>query len=161
MMKKYWIPMCVVVVLVAVSVFVWAGANQKTETDQIAATPQPDASLNAPVPETEKPVAVQEKPAKTSYPLSQLSALFVQYKDRHVTVSGQYGGWGHACPGSHMLTRSDWVLFDGAACLFVTGTAPKGLNNLKPNNEAVEVVGVLRSSADGKYYIEGTQASLK
>jgi hypothetical protein len=148
-------------VIIGAGVYVWAGANQKTETDQVAVTPQPDTSLNAPVPETEKPVAVQEKPVKTSYPLSQLSAQFVQYKDRHVSVSGQYGGWSHACPVSKGKTRSDWVLFDGSSCLFVSGAMPKGLNHLKPNSEAVEVVGVLRATDDGKYYLEGTQALVK
>lgn len=158
---KYLIPVCVVVILAAVSIFVWAGANQKTETDQVVATSQPDASLNAPVPQTEKPAEVPATPTKATYSLSQLSTMFVQYKDRHVTVSGQYGGWSHACPASQGKTRSDWVLFDGTSCLFVTGAMPKGLSSIKPNNEAVEVVGVLRVTDNGKYYLEGTQVNLK
>ena len=141
--------------MVALSFFVWAGANQK-------APEQTTQQVEQAVPPPTQPV-VQNVPtaATTEVAALRLSSIFAdlaKHKDHSITIAGQFGGWSHACPSSHMVTRSDWVLFDGTACLFVSGGKPAGVDLLHPKNENVTVTATVKQTTDGMFYLEATKA---
>jgi hypothetical protein len=43
------------------------------------------------------------------------------------TVTGQFAGWTGGCKGMPPRTRSDWMLVDGADCVYVSGPLPAGV----------------------------------
>lgn len=146
-MKKHIISLFAMVAVVVFAAQVLAGANQK-EPEQTA----PE--------QTAQPV-VQNVPSTATLTvavprLSSIISDLQKHKGHSMTIAGQFGGWNHACPSSMGVTRSDWVLFDGGSCLFVTGAKPAGLSDIQPKNENVTVTALIKQAASGKYYLEAS-----
>ena len=76
------------------------------------------------------------------------------YNGMQLSLSGIFKGWKGQCKGSPPVTRSDWMLQDETACIYVSGPLPVGLQARFPRDEPVTVSGFVRLSGSGKAYIE-------
>ncbi|MBX3620728.1 MAG: hypothetical protein KF891_12190 [Rhizobacter sp.] len=75
---------------------------------------------------------------------------------RTLTVTGRFAGWTGPCRGAPPRTRSDWMLAEASACLYVTGPVPAGLTpppDTVSNGRAVQLRGRLERADDGRPYL--------
>lgn len=88
--------------------------------------------------------------------VSELLALPTDQIGQSVTVRGRYTGWRGGCRGGPPVSRSDWMLEDERACIYVHGPLPIG--GLPPEAHQgirpMVVEGVLRRHSDGRLYLE-------
>jgi hypothetical protein len=71
-----------------------------------------------------------------------------------VSVKGRFKGWKGDCRGAPPVSRSDWMVDDGTACIYVNGPAPPGLQAMAPDDAPVTITGTVRVSPAGMAYIE-------
>ena len=76
------------------------------------------------------------------------------YDGRTVLLTGRFKGWKGACKEAPPRTRSDWIMADDTGCIYVTGSIPKGLSPMSPNDETVTLTGVVRLTDSGVPYLE-------
>lgn len=79
-----------------------------------------------------------------------------QYLGRKVTLNATFAGWQGSCRGPVPATRSDWMIEDGAACLYVTGPMPNGFSAAAPKHgigEKIAVAGTIEQTQDGRAYL--------
>ena len=73
-----------------------------------------------------------------------------------VTVTGRYAGWSGPCKGAPPRTRSDWMLVDGTACIYVSGPVPVGLApppDPASHGQGTVVEGRVERADDGRLYL--------
>jgi hypothetical protein len=78
------------------------------------------------------------------------------YLGRTVTLDATFAGWQGNCRGAVPATRSDWMIEDGDACLYVTGPMPNGFSAAAPKRgigEKIHVSGTIENTQDGRAYL--------
>jgi len=75
-----------------------------------------------------------------------------EYEGKTVTMSGEYRGWEPGY-GSPPVTRSDWILKDETAGIYVTAKISPGLDPMEDRGKEITVRGVVKVK-DGQAYIE-------
>lgn len=96
--------------------------------------------------------ACAEKAATAPLTIAEITANTAAYVGKTVLLSGEYRDW-EAGHGSPPVTRSDWILKDGTAAIYVTGKIPSGLDPQKDMGKKVTVQGIVKVK-DGRVYIE-------
>jgi hypothetical protein len=98
------------------------------------------------------PAAITDGPATIAGIVQQPA----QYLGRQVTLNATFAGWQGNCRGPVPATRSDWMLEDGGACLYVTGPMPDGFSAAAPKQGIggkVTVTGAIELTQDGRAYL--------
>jgi hypothetical protein len=115
-------------------------------------------------PTGEKPAAVSAKITITAKPLApKLSDIRSKPKSllsKTVLVSGVYCGWKApksvpGCASGPPVTKSDWILSDGKACIYVTG--PSSLDPAKDRGKRVRVLAQVRKTDKGQVYLRAEE----
>ena len=81
------------------------------------------------------------------------------FKDKIVTVRGNFRGWQGSCKGPPPETRSDWMLEHEGACIYVSGPTPVGIErfpNSKDIGREIEIIGRILLDSGGMPYIKAT-----
>lgn len=79
-----------------------------------------------------------------------------EYAEKNVTINGIFAGWQGSCRGAVPATRSDWMIEDGGACLYVTGPVPTGFSSAPPGHGIgwkVSISGKIELTRDGRPYL--------
>jgi hypothetical protein len=76
------------------------------------------------------------------------------YEGMRLSLTGIFKGWKGKCKGSPPVTRSDWMIADDTACLYVSGPIPTGLQAMFPHEEHVTITGTVKISNTGMVYID-------
>jgi hypothetical protein len=76
------------------------------------------------------------------------------YAGMTVRLTGRFKGWKGSCQGSPPKSRSDWMIADDTGCMYVSGRVPKGLQPMFPEDESIELTGVVRLTRFGGPYLE-------
>ena len=76
------------------------------------------------------------------------------FAGKEIVLEGVFRGWNIQCPGSTPMTRSDWVLEDETACIYVTGRIPDGISTIRPKGERLILSGRIKIGRDGKPVLE-------
>ena len=88
--------------------------------------------------------------------MGQLVTQAAAYRGQVVNASGTFAGWTGPCRGAPPRRRSDWMLVDGTACLYVSGPLPAGITappDAASMGRPVRVRGQLLFSDDGRPYL--------
>ena len=81
------------------------------------------------------------------------------FKEKIVTVRGNFMGWQGSCKGPPPETRSDWMLEHGGVCIYVSGPTPVGIEripNSKDIGREIEIVGRVLLDSGGMPHIKVT-----
>lgn len=98
--------------------------------------------------------------------LEQMAAKPDDFSGKTVELEGLYMGYSQvACtfPSTFLdlqMTRSDWVFTDGNTCIFVTGTAPKGLDPMMQKSIPVHLQALVKQK-NSKLYLETKTIQIK
>jgi hypothetical protein len=76
------------------------------------------------------------------------------YEGMRLSLTGVFKGWKGKCKGSPPVSRSDWMIAEGTACLYVNGPLPKGLQAMSPHDERVTITGTVKIGHSGMAYIK-------
>lgn len=71
--------------------------------------------------------------------IADIYSSFGELKGKTVTVAGKFMGWNRCSGRTGMKTRSDWMLSDGTACIYVTGGFPHRLDPLNKSHAGKDV----------------------
>lgn len=107
--------------------------------------------------ENGSPMPTVSKKSTHKVALTQVRSAPMDYEKKVVTVSGGFRGWKGRCPSSFAVTRSDWILDDGQACIYVSGKLPSGVSVTNPNNENVTVTGQIRLDQGGRMNLKAME----
>lgn len=80
-----------------------------------------------------------ERPAGRAVSPAEIYANFERLRGKAVPVAGKFMGWSVCRNRTGMRTRSDWVLSDGASCIYVTGGFPPGMDPLNKSDIGLDV----------------------
>jgi hypothetical protein len=87
-------------------------------------------------------------------------AMIVQqpklFAGRPITIDAHFSGWKGNCSGPVPATRSDWMIEDGGACLYVNGPVPPGFSAAPPTHgigEKITVSGTIELTPGGMPYL--------
>lgn len=112
-------------------------------------------------PGTGKPMELKSS-GKTNITIVYVDELLQRapvFKDKIVTVRGNFRGWQGSCKGPPPETRSDWMLEHAGACIYVSGPTPVGVDrvpNSKDIGREIEIVGRVLLYSGGIPYIKIT-----
>ena len=84
-----------------------------------------------------------------------------EFVNREIALEGAFQGWKGKCEDSNPLTRSDWILKDETACIYVSGKIPSGVSTTDPRGEVLILSGTLKIKEGGKPYFEAKEVRLK
>lgn len=103
--------------------------------------------------------SVKQIQSKEAIPLSSPTIAMINnhpsdYEGMKLSLSGVFKGWKGRCKGSPPVSRSDWMLADNSACIYISGAMPAGLQAMFPHDEAITITGTVRLTQAGKAYIE-------
>jgi hypothetical protein len=120
-------------------------------------------------PTGERPAAVSAKIAILAKPLSPIKLSDIKsrttdFLNKTVLVSGIYRGWkppesSAGCESGPPVTRSDWVLSDGKACIYVTG--PSSLDPVKDRGKHVRVLAQVKKTPKGQVYLRAEEVTVE
>lgn len=88
--------------------------------------------------------------------VAQVLAHASAWQGRTLVVNGAFAGWTGPCKGAPPRTRSDWMLTEANACLYVTGPVPAGLTpppDIVSNGRPVQLRARLERADDGRPYL--------
>lgn len=96
--------------------------------------------------------------AGVSQPLgvAQLVARADTLQGHTLSVTGTFAGWTGPCKGAPPRTRSDWMLADAQACVYVSGPVPAGITpppDTVSNGQALQIRARLERADDGRPYL--------
>ena len=86
--------------------------------------------------------------------LRKLLANPAPYLDKPLQLQGRFAGWNGSCPGSPPVSRSDWMLEQDGACLYVNGPLPTGVQPANPSPALLLLQGTLKQTRDGRLFLE-------
>ena len=89
--------------------------------------------------------------------LVEVSSAPIDYENKVVIISGVFKGWKGKCQSSFPVTRSDWILDDGVACIYVSGKLPTGASAFNPNNERLTVTGEIMIDEGGSVNLKAME----
>lgn len=97
--------------------------------------------------------------AEKTFNLKQIICDPLKYQGKKVKIVGEYKGWvGEA--KNPFITRSDWVINDGTAAIYVSGMSAGNLDPYEDIGTKVEVIGIVKIK-DKIPYIEATYTCIK
>lgn len=102
------------------------------------------------------PATPQAAAAHLPLGVTQLLAQATALEGRTLLVSGRFAGWTGPCKGAPPRTRSDWMLTDAQACVYVSGPVPAGLTpppDTVSNGRPVLLQARLERADDGRPYL--------
>ena len=76
-----------------------------------------------------------------------------QLLNKEVMVTGVFKGWSGGPAGGPPVTRSDWVLQDDTASIYVTGPFPPGCSPTNPG-KTVTIKARVKKTAKGQVYLD-------
>lgn len=108
----------------------------------------------------------KEVPIKDNMASTTMSALVYvdelvnnvyQYENKRITVRGAFMGWKGRCKTPPPVTRSDWMIENNGACIYVSGPTPPGIDrtpNSKDIGRKMDVYGKVLLTKSGTPYIQ-------
>jgi hypothetical protein len=105
---------------------------------------------------------IPEQQTQANLPAS-ISAIVQQprhFAGRSVILDASFTGWKGSCRGPVPATRSDWMIEDGEACLYVTGPLPVGFSAAAPEHgigAKISVSGKIELTSDGRAFLRLSQ----
>jgi hypothetical protein len=94
--------------------------------------------------------------------LSDIRARPSDFLNKTVMVSGIYRGWKApksipGCESGPPVTRSDWIISDGKACIYVTG--PSSLDPVKDRGKRVRVLAQVKKTDKVQVYLQAEEVT--
>lgn len=83
---------------------------------------------------------------------------------KKVKVTGNFSGWQGKCTGRPPVSRSDWMIENDTACLYVNGRLPPELSSIPPAKgigKPIVVIGEVVIDGFGKAYIQSERISVR
>ncbi len=95
--------------------------------------------------------------SKQKVTLAEVRSTPIDYENKVVIISGVFKGWKGKCQSSYPVTRSDWILADGVACIYVSGKLPTGASAFNPKNERLTVTGKIMLDEGGSLNLKAME----
>jgi|CXWL01.1.fsa_nt_gi hypothetical protein len=83
---------------------------------------------------------------------------------KKVKVEGNFSGWQGKCTGRPPVSRSDWMMENDTACVYVSGRLPPELSSISPARgigKPIVVMGEVFIDGFGKPYIQSERISIR